>query len=104
MAFTQYVFQDRANSDRWAISFEDGNLKYVATANTAQAEPIVQDQLNSADHWKFFVSDGQLAIEFTATVQDDSLIFIDSVTAGFVGLQVDDGQIRWIENFSSSSS
>jgi hypothetical protein len=77
-AVSQYVVLDRANSDKWAIKIDDGEILIEITADAASAEPILEDTENSSDHWKIFVSEGQLGIEFTATVQDAPVILADA--------------------------
>jgi hypothetical protein len=90
-----YVVLDRTTGVKWDIYIEDGEFLYASTTAAASSEPIVEDLANSSNHWVLFIDDGQFGIESTATIQDDSIIITDTVTAINYILFVEDGQFGW---------
>lgn len=89
---TEYVVTDRTTAANYSIQVDDGQLKISSTVSASSAEPIVEDQANSSNHWIIFVDDGQIGIESTATVQDDEIILDDLTTSSPFILFVNDGQ------------
>ncbi len=92
---TTYIITDRVTADKYAISFDDGQIRWTVTASAASAEPIFEDVTNSSDNWRLFFSDGQRAIEKVVTVQDDNITLEDVTTGTNYRMQVDDGQFSW---------
>lgn len=92
----QYVIQDRVTANRWALKIADGEPFYEDVSDTASPEPIFQDTVNSSDHWRLFISDGQLAIEPTVTIQNDQIDLMDSVNGQTYRIAVSNGEINYI--------
>ena len=91
----EYIVVDRTTATNISIQIDDGQLTLTDTVSGASAEPIVEDQLTSSDHWIIFVDDGQIGIESTVTIQDDQVVLTDVTTAEDYILFVNDGQLGW---------
>jgi len=91
---TSYVVTDRTTAAAVAIKVDAGQIYVETGAAGPSAEPIVLDQGDLSTHWKIFVEDGQLGVESTATVQNDTVNIVDGTTAETWLLGVTNGTIQ----------
>lgn len=89
-----YVVQDRTLSTKWNLKAIDGVFSWASTASAAQAEPIFEDQADSATHWRLYIDGGVVFIELVATVQDDDVVLTDDTTLATYQLIIVDGDIQ----------
>lgn len=94
----QRVFADRSDGKKYAMTIEDdgttdGKLGWAETSDTAEAEPIVEDDAAPGTYWQFYFDNGSPTVESTATVQDD---LVDLEDSGFhAKLIVSSGMWGW---------
>jgi len=88
----QYVIQDRVTATKYALTVSDSRFLWTASSESASAEPIVRDLINTSNYFKLFISDGRFAIESTATEQDDSILLADPVSGLSYSLAVSNGR------------
>ena len=89
----EHVVQDRTTAGNVAIVISDGELNYNSTVNSVDGEPIMEDQNVPGTHYTVFIDDGQLAVEPTATVQNDEVVLEDTVTATDYQLVIRSGEL-----------
>lgn len=93
--YTEYVLTDRSTSTKYAITISDGAFTYNSTTNPTNSEPIFRDIINTSDYFKLYISDNQVAIESTVTVQDDNITLFDSVLSRSFKLIVSEGNFGY---------
>lgn len=91
------IFLDRTTGDKYELKLSDGQYSLVATASSADSEPIVRDGLNATEYWKLFVDNGQMGWEATATVQNDTISVTDIVTSVLWVVGIYDGQLQYVQ-------
>jgi len=93
---SEYVLTDRTSATDYAVTIDDGVLQYDTTANTPQSEPIFEDDANPGTYWKLYIDNAVLAVENTATVQDDVVELSDSTLGVDWKLYVSDGVLSYM--------
>ena len=92
------VLQDRTLATKWAVTIDDGEMLFTATALAIDAEPIFEDLVNAGTYWKLFIDDGMMAVESTVTVQDDEILLTDATLGQQFKLFVGDGMYYYSVN------
>lgn len=97
---TQYIVLDRTNADCWAFSITNGQLNIVSVGSGASPsqEPVFLDQSSGGQYVKLFVSNGNIGLESTITIRNDTIILSDtSISANLWQLGSNNYQIFWNE-------
>lgn len=89
----EYVLQDRSTADKWALQVDDSQLKFTTTGLTSSADIIVEDKDVPGQHYEIYIASGQLRVETTVTVRDDSVSLDDVTTADVWAVEVRSGQL-----------
>ncbi len=97
-----FVLVDRVTATHYAITYSNGERQITDVTYNASPEPILRDTFLPSTYWKVFMSDGELAIESTATVQDDLIVINDLPGNTFYRLIVVNGELATLENPSSN--
>ncbi len=91
------IFLDRTTGDKYELKISDGQYSLVATASSADSEPIVRDGLNATEYWKLFVDNGLMGWEATATAQNDTINVTDIVTSVLWAVGIYGGQLQYVQ-------
>lgn len=90
---SEYILADRTTADKWSLQVDDSQLKFTTTVSAASADIIVEDKDDPGQHYEIYIDAGQLRVETTVTVQDDSVSLDDVTTSDVWAVEVRSGQL-----------
>ncbi len=89
-----YIVLDENASDKWKIQVTEGIINIESTSDSVDDNPIMEDTIDTGQHYKIIVNEGVIGVETTATIQDDVVELKDTANTNLWRLQVSDGVVN----------